>query len=139
PVPFPPGVDPIFSSFQATLSASWELDVWGRIRRLTEAARGDLLASEEGRRATVLTLVSSVASSYINLRDLDRQLEIAKSTTDSRAQSVKVFELRFSGGTVSEMELAQNRSEYESAAATIPQIEAQIAQQENALSVLLGR
>ena len=139
PLALTPGVDPISSIFQATLSASWELDIWGRIRRLTEAARADLLASEEGRRATILTLVSSVAASYINLRDLDRQLEISNSTTDSRAQSVKVFELRFSGGMVSEMELAQNQSEYESAAATIPQIESQIAQLENALSVLLGR
>ncbi len=139
PAALPPDVDPQYTNIQATLYASWEIDVWGKIRRLNEAARADLLATEEGRRATILTLVASVASAYINLRDLDRQLEIAKATAASRAESVKVFELRFSGGVVSQMELAQNQSEYEAAAATIPQIEAQIAQQENALSVLLGR
>lgn len=139
PVPITPGVSPITNSYQATLSAGWEIDVFGKLRRLTEAARADLLASEEGRRATILTLVSSVAVSYINLRDLDRQLEIAKTTMTSRAQSVQVFEQRFAGGAVSQMELAQNQSEYESSAATVPQIEIQVAQQENALSVLLGR
>ena len=139
PAALPPDVDPQYTNIQATLYASWEIDVWGKIRRLNEAARADLLATEEGRRATILTLVASVASAYINLRDLDRQLEIAKATTASRAESVKVFQLRFSGGVVSQMELAQNQSEYEAAAATIPQIESQIAQQENALSVLLGR
>ncbi len=80
-----------------------------------------------------------MAATYINLRDLDRQLEIAKATAVSRGESLKVFELRFKGGVVSELELAQNRSEYESALASIPQIQIQIAQQENALSVLLGR
>jgi multidrug efflux system outer membrane protein len=139
PVPLPAGVDPEFTNIQATLFASWEIDVWGKIRRLNEAARADLLASEEGRRATILTLVASVASAYVNLRDLDRQLEIAKATAASRAESLKVFDLRFKGGVVSEMELAQNRSEYESAAAAIPQLEAQVAQQESALSVMLGR
>jgi multidrug efflux system outer membrane protein len=122
-----------------SINASWELDIWGRIRRLSEAARAQLLASEEGRRATILTLVSSVASSYINLLALDRQLEIAKRTAASRAQSVEVFELRFAGGVISQMELAQIQSQYEVAAAAIPPLESQIAQQENALSVLLGR
>lgn len=125
--------------YTVSINASWELDIWGRIRRLSEAARAQLLASEEGRRATILTLVSSVASSYINLLALDRQLEIAKRTAASRAQSVEVFELRFSGGVISQMELAQIQSQYEVAAAAIPPLESQIAQQENALSVLLGR
>jgi len=139
PVPLPPAVNPQYTNIQATLYASWEIDVWGKIRRLNEAARADLLATEEGRRATILTLVASVASSYVNLRDLDQQLEIAKATAASRGESVKVFEQRFKGGVVSEMELAQNQSEYESALASIPQIQIQIAQQESALSVLLGR
>ena len=78
PTPVPSTVNPNFTSYQATLLASWELDLWGRIRRLTESARADVLATEEGRRATILTLVSSVASSYINLRDLDRRLVITR-------------------------------------------------------------
>lgn len=131
--------NPVFNSYQLALSASWEIDLFGHNRRLTESARASLLSTEEAKRGTVLTLVSSVASSYINLRSLDRQLEIANATTASRAESVHVFELRFQGGEVSQMELAQSQSEYEASRAVIPQIEAQIAQQEDALSVLLGR
>jgi multidrug efflux system outer membrane protein len=134
----PSGVGPVFNQFQATLNASWEIDFFGKLRRQTEAARASLLASEEGRRATILTLVASVASSYVNLLSLDRQLEIAKSTAASREASVHVFQLRFSGGEVSQMELAQSQSEYQASLATIPQIELQIAQQEDALSILLG-
>ena len=134
----PGGVGPVYNSFELSVSAAWELDLFGRTRRLTEAARANLLSSEEGRRATILSLVASVASSYLNLRSLDRQLEIAKATTESRAESVHVFTLRFEGGEVSQMELAQSQSEYEASLATIPQLETQIAQQEDALSVLLG-
>ncbi|OUL79303.1 TolC family protein, partial [Paraburkholderia hospita] len=103
---------PVFNTYTASLSASWEIDLFGRNRRLTESARASLLSTEEAKRGTVLTLVSSVASSYINLRSLDRQLEIAKATTASRAESVHVFDLRFRGGEVSQMELAQSQSEY---------------------------
>jgi multidrug efflux system outer membrane protein len=138
-VPPPAGVSPVGDQYEAALSVSWEIDVFGRLRRQTEAARADLLASEEGRRATILTLVSSVAQSYINLRNLDRQLEIARATTASRAESLRVFRLRFEGGTVSELELTQNQAEYEDSLARIPQFESLIAQQENALSILLGR
>ncbi|TDN57825.1 efflux transporter outer membrane subunit [Paraburkholderia sp. BL10I2N1] len=137
--PIPAGVSPVYNLFDASVSASWEIDLFGRIRRETEAARANLLASEEGRRGTILTLVASVASSYINLRSLDRQLEIAKATVESRADSVHVFTLRFHGGEVSQMELAQSQSEYQAALATIPQLESQIAVQEDALAVLLGR
>jgi multidrug efflux system outer membrane protein len=135
----PAGVSPVFNTLQPVLSASWEIDVFGRVRRETESARASLLASEEGRRAVILSLVASVATAYINLRDLDAQLVIAKNTTESRAESVHVFTLRFGGGDVSQMELAQSQSEYQASLATIPQLEVQIAQQEDALSVLLGR
>jgi multidrug efflux system outer membrane protein len=138
PQPTLPGVGPVFNDFELSVSAAWEIDLFGRIRRLTEAARANLLSSEEARRATILSLVASVASSYLNLRSLDQQLAIAKATTESRAESVHVFTLRFEGGEVSQMELAQSQSEYEASLATIPQLETQIAQQEDALSVLLG-
>ncbi|GAU05478.1 RND transporter [Burkholderia stabilis] len=138
-IPLPPTVPSVSNQFQATLSATWDLDLFGKVRRETEAARANLRASEEARRATILALVASVASSYITLRSLDRQLEIAKATTASRADSVKVFTARFNGGEVSQMELAQSQSEYETTLATIPQLETQIALQEDALSVLLGR
>lgn len=138
-VPLPAGVSRTAESYEAVLSVSWEIDLFGRLRRQTEAARADLLASEEGRRATILTLVASVAQSYINLRNLDRQLEIAKATAESRAEALRVFQLRFDAGTVSELELTQNQAEYQDALTRIPQIETQIGQQEHALSILLGR
>jgi outer membrane protein, multidrug efflux system len=135
----PPGVGNVINQYQLALNASWEIDVFGRLRRETEAARANLLSSEEGRRATILSLVASVASTYINLVSLDRQLDIAHQTVKSREESVNVFKLRFTYGEVSQMEYAQAQSEYESALATVPQLEQQIATQENALSILLGR
>jgi multidrug efflux system outer membrane protein len=137
--PIPPSVSPVYSTYDAIASASWEIDLWGKLRRSTEAARADLLATEEAKRSVVLSLVGAVASGYINLRDLDRQLEIARQTATTRGESLHVFELRFKGGVVSELQLAQNQSEYAQALASIPQIEDQIAQTENALSLLLGR
>ena len=128
----------INDSYLAALNVGWELDVWGRIRRATEAARAQLLAEEEVRRTVILTLVSSVASSYINLRSLDYQLEIARRTLESRGKTVELFDIQFEGGVVSELEVAQIRSEYEQAAVRIPSLERQIVLQENALSILLG-
>jgi len=135
---FPPGYNFVTGNQQVVLNASWELDIWGRIRRSSESARASLLASEEGRRGVILTLVSSVAVSYVNLRNLDKQLEISRQTAELRRNSYEIFELRYEGGIINEMELAQSRSEYEQAMATIPQIQKAIALQENAINVLLG-
>ena len=135
----PPGTNFVLDHYSATLGATWELDIWGRIRRSTEAARAELVGSEEGRRAVILSLVSSVAGSYVNLLDLDRQLEIAQETAKSRGESLELFRIRFEGGFASEVEYVQVKSQYEEAMATIPSIEKAISQQENALCVLLGR
>jgi len=132
-------VDPTYNNYEIYLNAYWEIDLWGKLRRATEAARANLLSSEEARRAVILTLVSSVAGSYVNLRDLDKQYEIAKQTAGVREDSYKLFKLRFEGGIISELELSQVKSEYEEALSRIPFYEKLIAQQENALSVLLGR
>ncbi len=134
----PPGVDSLSSTFSATVNVGWELDIWGRIRRANEAARANLLAAEQGRRAVILSLVSSVATSYITLRTLDKQLEISKRTLQSRKGSLDLFEKKFNGGVISLLTLAQIRSEYEQAAVAIPTIELQREQVQNALSVLLG-
>jgi multidrug efflux system outer membrane protein len=139
PTPLTPATENPANNFFTFLNAGWEIDLWGKLRRATEASRADLLSTEEGRRAVILTLVTSVASAYVNLRDLDTQLEIAQRTTKSREQSYHLFQLRFRGGVISELELSQVKSEYEQALSTIPFIEKIIAQQENALSVLLGR
>jgi multidrug efflux system outer membrane protein len=119
--------------------ASWEIDLWGRIRRQSEAARAQVLASEEARRGVILSLVSSVSSGYLQLRALDEQLAIAMRTKAAYAESVTLFDLQFKYGLKSRMTVEQARTQYETAAAVVPQIESQIAQAENALSVLLGR
>jgi len=133
------GVNSTFNSSQLFLNAAWEIDLWGKLRRATEAARADLLSTEEAQRTVILTLVSSVATTYIDLRDLDKQLEIAKQTAKSREESYDLFRKRFQGGVISELELNQVKSEYEQALSTIPQFEKNIAQVENFLSTLLGR
>jgi multidrug efflux system outer membrane protein len=125
--------------YQPSLLASWEIDLWGKLRRESEAARAELLASEEGRRAVVLTLVASIADGYVQLLNLDQQLEIARLTAKTREESVRLFTLRFQGGDVSELEVQQARSEYQQVMVTIPAIENAIARQELALNVLVGR
>lgn len=134
-----PGYQTDTETYSAVLNASWEIDLWGRIRRSSESAQAQLLATEEARRGVILSLVSSVASAYINLRDLDRQLEISTRTAQSRGESYKLFQERFKGGVISDLELSQNRSQYEEALASIPGLEKAVTQQENGLSVLLGR
>ena len=135
----PDGVSRTGNDFQAVLNVGWELDFWGKVQRATEAARANLLAAEYGRRAAILSLVSAVATGYAQLRSLDRQLEIARETLDRRAASVALFETQLAGGIVSELEVAQVRSEYEAAAVRVPLVEQKIVQLENALSVLLGK
>ena len=132
-------VDRTNNRFQGFLDATWELDVWGRIRRSTEAARADYLATEEARRGVILTLVSAVASGYLDLLSLDKQLQVAQKTVKSRKEWSQLFEKKKKGGQISELELIQVRSSYEQAVTRIPVLEMQIAMQENALSVLLGR
>ena len=126
-------------SYQASFNGSWELDIWGKLRRANEAARADLLSTTEARQAVILSLVSAVSTGYITLREFDKQLEVARRTAKLREDSYKLFKLRYEGGVISELELNQVKSEYEQALASIPQIEKQVGFQENALSVLLGR
>jgi multidrug efflux system outer membrane protein len=127
------------SQFQLLAGASWEIDLWGRIRRQSEAARANLLATEEARRGVILSLVGAVASTYIQLLGLDEQLAISKKTQAAYGESLRLFQLQFKYGQVSEMAVAQAQSQYETASAQIPALERQIAQTENALCLLLGR
>jgi len=128
-----------YNNFQAVGQASWEIDLWGRIRRLSESAKANLYATIEARRGVILSLITEVASTYIQLRGLDEQLRISNDTLKTYQESVRIFELQNKYGQVSGMTVEQARSQYETAAAQIPQIEVQIAQTENALSILLGR
>jgi multidrug efflux system outer membrane protein len=127
------------TSYQVFAGASWEMDLWGRIRRLTESAQANLLATEYAKRGVVLSLVASVASSYLQLRGLDEQLRISKLKLATYSETVRLFKLQFQYGVVSQMNVEQARSQYETAATSIPGIESQIAQTENAISILLGR
>ncbi len=127
------------TSYQAILNATWEVDLWGRIRRLSEAARGNLLATDEARRGVILSLVASVASNYLTLRGLDEQLAISKKTLGAYGESLRLYKLQFQYGQVSQMQVSQVESQYQTAAVQIPLLESQIAQNENSLSALLGR
>ena len=133
------GKDNPYNQYEAFLNAGWEIDFWGKYRRATEATRAELIGTEEGRRTVVLTLVSAVAAAYVDLRSLDKQLEITQRTADSRKGTLELFQLRFQNGIISEVDLSQAESEYEDALARLPDIERAIGQTENALSVLLGR
>jgi multidrug efflux system outer membrane protein len=128
-----------FNELQPTADLSWELDFWGRIRRSTEAARNDLLAQRENRRAVVLTLVGDVASAYLQLRQLDLELEISRRTLDANRETLRLARRRFDQGLISELDVRQFESEVASPAASVAQLEGQITQTENLLSLLVGR
>jgi outer membrane protein, multidrug efflux system len=128
-----------YNQFQATANLSWELDFWGRIRRSTEAARNDLLAERENQRAVVLTLVSDVATGYLQLRQLDLELDISRRTLAANRETFRLARRRFDQGLISELDVRQFESEVASPAASVAQLEGLIAQTENRLSVLVGR
>lgn len=127
------------SSASGALNAFWEVDLWGRVRRLNESARAQLLASQDARDGVRLALLSEVASAYFQLIELDQELEIASRTTNSFADSLKIFSERRTAGTASALETARAEAALEDAEAAIPSILEQIATTENELSILLGR
>jgi outer membrane protein, multidrug efflux system len=125
--------------FSGRFNLAWEFDVWGRIRRSNEAALAELFATEEFRRAVVLTLVSGVAQAYFELRELDLELEIARGTTESFQRTLDLFTRRLQLGVASKLETARAEAALATTAATIPNLERRIVAQENLISVLLGR
>jgi multidrug efflux system outer membrane protein len=137
--PLGPGVDPNYSLYQASLNADWQIDLFGRVRRQSEQAQAAVYASEQGRRGVILSLVATTASAYINLRALDRQLQIAQDTAKNYGETQSLFGLRLKGGVISDVEMSQIESQYQAALAAIPALEFSIAQQENLISILLGR
>lgn len=118
---------------------AWELDIWGRIRRSHEAARDELLAREESRRAVVLQLVSGVAEAYFDLLQFDLQLNIAKRTLRSWEESVRIAQARVRQGVITKIDADQFVSERANAAARVAELTRQMVQKENQLSVLIGR
>jgi len=125
-------------AMQVQGSLSWELDFWGKFRRATEGAQAQLLATQWGQRAVLTTLVSEMASAYFDLRALDSQLDISKRTLASRQESLRLTQVRESGGATSLVDVRQAEQLVYTATGEIATLERQIAQQENFISVLLG-
>ena len=136
-VAFPGFPNPFNYYVQGNLS--WELDIWGRIRRSNEAALGDLFAREENRRAIILQIVGGVAQAYFELRQFDLQLEIARRTLHAWDESVTLAKARFREGYINKLDVDQFEAEQANAAARIAELKRQIVQKENEISVLLGR
>src|SRR5246500_1449795 len=136
-------VTKLFPAYQVNggelnLSVIWNLDFWGKYRRQTEAARAQLLATEWGQRAVLSSLVANVATAYFQLRALDSELEISQRTLASRQESLKLTQFLESHGSNSGLDVSQAEQLVYTASETIPDLERQIQQQENVLSVLLG-
>ena len=128
-----------YQNYSAAIPVSWEIDLFGRIRREKEAAYAQYLSTEQGRRAVVLTLVADVASTYIFLRELDLQLEVARRTVVTNEETVVFYTRRLEGGISNRLEVDRAAANRSRTAAVIPDLERQIAVAENALSLLLGR
>ena len=120
------------------LSVIWNLDFWGKYRRETQEARAELLASEYGQRAVISSLVANVAAAYFELRALDSQLDVAKRTLATRQQSLQLTQVLYNHGSASDLDVSQSEQLVYTASETIPDLERQIEQEENLLSILLG-
>jgi multidrug efflux system outer membrane protein len=126
------------TGYEAAGNVSWEIDLWGRIRRLNESARAQFLATAEARTNVMLSLITTVAADYFQLLALDQELQIARDTTNSFGQSLKIFSERLRGGVSSKLETSSAEAAEASAAATVPELQRQIAVQENQIAILLG-
>lgn len=131
-------LSPYSNDYLALLTASYEVDLWGKIRCASDAAYTDLLASVEARRTVILSVVTSVAGAYIQLRQYDEQLVISQQTAKSRKDSLDLAILRYEEGLTSELEVKQAASAYDQALLQVIQLETAIPQQENLISVLIG-
>jgi multidrug efflux system outer membrane protein len=121
-----------------TADAAFQLDFFGRLRRATEASRAQLLATEDARQTVILTLVSDVASDYFTLLQLDLELQITRDTVTTQQDSVKLTSFRLDHGVATKLDVLQSQQVLDTANATIPDIERQIGQEEDAISILLG-
>ncbi len=127
-----------FNAFGGLLNLAWELDVWGRIRRSTEAARANLFAQEYIRRGVMLTLVTDIAAGYFSLIELDREMEIAQNSSRTYRETLELFTQRFQFGKDSKLPVARAQAAYDSSLANIATLKRAIVQQEDALSILMG-
>ncbi len=131
--------NPVSNSFQVQLQAAYEVDLWGRLREATEAARADLLASEYAREVIQVTLAADVAQAYFNLRALDAQLALVEQTLGNRQAAVDLQRLRLDAGVSSELDMRQAQAELAALEASRAQLVQAMGQQELALAILVGR
>ena len=127
-----------YNTFGLAASAAWELDVWGRIRHASDAAKANLFAQEDVRRAVMLTLVSEIAAGYFTLIELDRELAIAQESVDTYRRTLDLFSQRFEAGRDSKLGVVRAQANYEASTASLAALKRAITQQENALCVLIG-
>jgi multidrug efflux system outer membrane protein len=127
-----------FNFLTTVADAAFQLDFFGRLRRATEASRAELLATEDARQTVILTLVSDVATDYYTLLQLDQQLQITRNTIDTQTKSVKLTKLRLEHGVATKLDVLQAQQVLDIANAQIPDLQRQIAHEENAISILLG-
>jgi len=139
PVPLSPDVNPEFNNTRATVGVSYEIDLWGRLRNATQAARADLLATEAARETVLITLTSDVAQAYFALRAFDGQLDATRRSLAARSEALGMQKRRFDVGDISEFDYRQLQADVAAERALLPVLELQRAQQENALAVLLGK
>lgn len=127
-----------FNFLALTADAAFQLDLFGKLRRATEASRAELLATEDAKQTVVLTLVSDIATDYYTLLQLDLQLEIARKTVKTQTDSIKLTNLRLDHGVATKLDVMQAQQVLDTANAQIPDLERLIAQEENAISILIG-
>lgn len=133
------GFDGVSDQYQTGLNASWEIDLWGKLRRRSEAADAQLLGAQYAQRGVALSLASSISEGYLNLLALDEQLAIAEQTAQARKDALAIFQKRYDRGVIRQIELSQAQNDYWATQAAIPPLRTKIASAENSLSVLLGR
>ena len=126
------------SQYNANLGLSWEVDLWGRVRSLSASAEAQYFGTVELRTGVVIDLVATISQAYFNLRELDLELEISRSTLKLRLSTLQLFQNRFKGGVASGLQVAQAQGDVAVAAAAIPDLQRQIAQQENSINFLMG-
>lgn len=133
------GFDGIGNQYQSGLNASWEIDLWGKLRRQSEAASAQLLGAQYAQRGVALTLASSISEGYLNLLALDEQLAIAEQTAQARKDALAIFQKRYDRGVIRQIDFSQAQNDYWATQAAIPPLRAKVSSAENSLSVLLGR
>ncbi len=132
-------IDPTFHRWELGFDAGWEVDIWGKFRRNVQSAEANLLAQVANYDDVLVTLVGDVASTYVTIRELQRLIAIARTNASLQKESLRIAKIRFKDGTTTELDVNEATALYNNTLATIPKLQADLAQAYNAMSVLIGR